>query len=62
MDCIFNYAKCTHSACCESQDVACCHACNFKECATRCKKGVRVEGEIPEEIWEKIVEMQEAVT
>ena len=49
MDCIFGHGECTHVACCESQNVACCHACKYDKCRSRCKKGTKTEGEIPEE-------------
>lgn len=59
MNCIFGHGECAHTSCCESQNVACCHACKYTKCSSRCKKGTRTEGEIPEEEWEKIVKMQE---
>lgn len=59
MKCIFSNGECAHTSCCESQNVACCHACKYTKCYSRCKRGTRTEGEIPEEEWEKIVKMQE---
>lgn len=61
MKCIFSNSECTHASCCESQGVACCHACKYNKCQSRCKTGTKVEkeDEIPEEEWNDIVKMWE---
>ena len=42
MKCIFNGKEdCTHAPCCESQNVICCHACKYKKCTSKCKKGTK---------------------
>lgn len=58
MNCIFNDGECAHASCCESQNVACCHACMYTKCSSRCKRGTELaEGEIPEKEWDDIVKM-----